>query len=124
MERLRKRADFLEAAKGARAPVQGFVLQVRRRQDQGPVRVGFTVSKRVGNAVERNRIRRRLRELVRLLPAGRLQAGHDYVMVGRRPALALPFQRLAQDFEFALHRLHEPRREADRPHGPTIKSTQ
>ena len=58
---------------------------------QGPVRFGFTVSKKVGNAVERNRVRRRLREIVRLSAANRLRTGHDYVLVGRRAALDLPF---------------------------------
>src|SRR5689334_13638257 len=66
MQRLRQRADFLAAAAGARAPVNGFVLQALNRREDGPVRVGFTVSKKVGNAVERNRVRRRLREVVRL----------------------------------------------------------
>ena len=60
MERLRQRADFLAAASGAKAPTAAFVLQVRARGDRRPGRVGFTVSKKVGNAVERNRVRRRL----------------------------------------------------------------
>ena len=72
MERLRQRADFLAAAAGVKAPASTFVLQMRRRED-GPMRVGFTVSKRVGGAVERNRIRRRLREVVRLMPPARMQ---------------------------------------------------
>ena len=66
MERLRQRADFLAAATGIKVPATAFVLQARKRADDGPVRFGFTVSKKVGNAVERNRVRRRLREIVRL----------------------------------------------------------
>ena len=66
MERLRQRADFLAAATGVKIPAAAFVLQAKRRGDQGPARFGFTVSKKVGNAVERNRVRRRLREIVRL----------------------------------------------------------
>jgi ribonuclease P protein component len=58
MEKLRRRRDFLAAATGAKAPTNGFVLQERRRGDEGPARVGFTVSKKVGGAVERNRVRR------------------------------------------------------------------
>ena len=58
-------------ATGAKAPVSGFVFQALDRREDGPVRVGFTVSKKVGNAAERNRVRRRLREVVRLAPAGR-----------------------------------------------------
>ncbi len=87
MERLRQRADFLAAAAGAKAPTPTFVLQMRPRREDGPVRVGFTVSKKVGNAVERNRIRRRLREVVRLSPPSHMRPGHDYVLIGRRAAL-------------------------------------
>jgi ribonuclease P protein component len=105
MERLRQRADFLAAASGLRATTAAFVLQARKRNDDGPVRVGFTVSKKVGGAVERNRVRRRLREVVRLSPAGCLRAGHDYVLIGRRAALSLPFERMTQDFDGALRRL-------------------
>lgn len=104
MERLRQRADFLAAATGMKVPLTAFVLHARKRGDNGPVRVGFTVSKKVGNAVERNRVRRRLREIVRHSNQNRMQSGHDYVLVGRRAALTLPFDRLAQDFEGALRR--------------------
>ena len=65
MERLKQRADFLAAAAGVKAHVAGFVLELRERGDHRPPRVGFTVSKKVGTAVERNRVRRRLREIVR-----------------------------------------------------------
>jgi ribonuclease P protein component len=106
MERLRQRADFLAAATGIKVPAPAFVLQTRKRQDQGAIRVGFTVSKKVGNAVERNRVRRRLREVVRLSGGGRFQAGHDYVLVGRRQALELPFERIRQDLEQAVTRAH------------------
>jgi ribonuclease P protein component len=106
MERLRQRADFLAAATGTKVPATGFVLQARKRADEGPVRFGFTVSKKVGNAVERNRVRRRLREIVRLSERDRMRSGHDYVLVGRRGALQLPFARMTQDFEGALRRVH------------------
>jgi ribonuclease P protein component len=106
MERLRQRADFLAAASGIKVPATAFVLQARNRRDTGPARFGFTVSKKVGNAVERNRVRRRLREIVRLSAASRPQAGHDYVLVGRRAALNQPFAAMTQDFEGALRRAH------------------
>jgi ribonuclease P protein component len=113
MERLRQRADFLAAATGVRVPATAFVLQSRNRKDHGPSRIGFTVSKKVGNAVERNRVRRRLREAVRLAQgdqgndfADGFRAGHDYVLVGRRPALALPFDRIRQELEQAVGRAH------------------
>jgi ribonuclease P protein component len=105
MERLRQRVDFLAAARAIKVPAQGFVLQARPRGDQGPVRVGFTVSRKVGNAVERNRVRRRLREVVRLAGPAHLARGHDYVLVGRRSALALPFARIMTDFEGAAKRV-------------------
>ena len=106
MERLRQRSDFLAAAAGgSKVATAGFVLQALERSDGGPVRVGFTVSKKVGNAVERNRVRRRLREIVRLTAADGLRFGHDYVLIGRRAALSLPFERIVDDFQRALRRL-------------------
>jgi len=110
MERMRQRADYLAAAAGAKASAGAFMLQARRRPDTGPPRVGFTVSKKVGNAVERNRVRRRLREMARLAPADRMRAGHDYVLIGRRAALALPFARLAAELDGALDSLHREHR--------------
>ncbi len=64
-----------------------FVVQTRARDDGGPVRVGFTVTKKVGTATERNRVRRRLRELVKRLDVISMRPHHDYVIVGRRAAL-------------------------------------
>ena len=105
MERLRRRADFLAAARAKRVTTSGFVLQARNRDDEGAVRVGFTVSRKVGTAVERNRLRRRLREVVRLSAAMEVHPGYDYVLIGRRAALSLPFQRLNEDLEGALRRV-------------------
>ena len=106
MERLRQRADFLAAASGIKTTAAAFVLQARKRVDDGPARFGFTVSKKVGNAVERNRVRRRLREIVRIAGSNRIRTGHDYVLIGRRAALKVPFARIAEDFEGALRRMH------------------
>lgn len=112
MERLKRRSEFRAVAQaagvGARAHASGFVLQARPRGERGPPRVGFTVSKQVGNAVERNRVRRRLRELIRLAPPALLQAGHDYVLIGRRAALKAPFEAMMQELGGALHRVHRP----------------
>ena len=110
MERVKQRSDFLAAAAGAKAPGLALVLQARERNDAGPPRVGFTVSRKVGTAVERNRVRRRLREIVRLSAAGRLHSGKDYVLIGRRAALDLPFDRLCADCLGALARVHRGRR--------------
>ena len=105
MERLKRRADFLAAATGSKVPAGPFVLQARLREDRGPARVGFTVTKKTGNAVERNRIRRRLRELVRR-SNDTMQAGHDYVLIGRRTALNAPLDRMTDEFTRALKRAH------------------
>jgi ribonuclease P protein component len=118
MERLKHRSDFLAAAAGVKVPAAAFVLQARPRGDEAPPRVGFAVSKKVGNAVERNRVRRRLREVVRRAAAGGVAAGHDYVLIGRRAALRVPFERLIVEFEGALKRAHGKRRT-----GPAAKST-
>jgi len=109
MQRLTQRADFVAAAAGRKVVTQAFVLQARERADDGPTRVGFTVSKKVGTAVERNRVRRRLKGVLGRLAASVLRSGHDYVLIGRRPALALPFERMVEELKMALRRL-EPRR--------------
>src|SRR5579863_4218519 len=107
IERLRRRGDFRAAANGARSANRAFVLQARYRGDQGAVRVGFTVTRQMGGAVERNRIRRRLREAVRLSAAGGAMCpGHDYVLIGRRPALAATFTEMTQALHAALTRAH------------------
>jgi ribonuclease P protein component len=105
MERLRQRADFLAVADGARVNSPAFVLQGRRRDDLGPIRVGFTVTKKNGNAPERNRIRRRLRQVVRLTDNMALQPHHDYVLVGRRAALSRDFTAMVDDLSNCLQRL-------------------
>jgi ribonuclease P protein component len=114
MERLRHRADFLAAATGAKAPASAFVLQVIGRRDGGPARVGFTVSKKVGTAVERNRVRRRLREIVRRTAPVGMRPGHDYVLIGRRAALGVPFERMIEEFNRALQRVHTQRSGSNR----------
>jgi ribonuclease P protein component len=105
MDRLRQRADFLAVANGARANSAAFVVQGRRRDDDGPIRVGFTVTKKNGTATERNRIRRRLRELVKRLDVIPMRPHHDYVLVGRRAALHRDFATMLDDLRQALLRL-------------------
>jgi ribonuclease P protein component len=111
MERLKRRSDFRAVAQaagaGARAHASSFTLQARARGKAGPPRVGFTVSKQVGNAVERNRVRRRLRELIRLAPSAALSAGHDYVLIGRRGALKVAFDAMVKELSGALRRVHD-----------------
>ena len=113
IERLKRRRDFLAAAKaGTSVATPGFVVQERRRSDGGPARVGFTVSRKVGGAVERNRLRRQLREIVRLSATISLTAGNDYVVIGRRAGLEIPFVNLTADFTGALKRLAQNKRRA------------
>jgi ribonuclease P protein component len=112
MDRLRQRADFLAVANGVRISSAAFVVQSRRRDDDGPIRVGFTVTKKNGTATERNRIRRRLRELVKRLDVISLRPHSDYVLVGRRAALNRDFATMIDDLRSALHRLD---RQASKP---------
>jgi ribonuclease P protein component len=105
MERLRQRADFLTVANGARVNSAAFTLQSRHRDDLGPIRVGFTVTKKNGTATERNRIRRRLREAIRRIDVMAMRPHHDYVLVGRRAALTTDFNAILDDLRSALKRL-------------------
>jgi ribonuclease P protein component len=108
MDRLRQRADFLAVANGARAGSAAFVVQSRRRDDDGPIRIGFTVTKKNGTATERNRIRRRLRELVKRLDGISMRPHSDYVLVGRRAALNRDFAAMLDDLRSALNRPDRP----------------
>ena len=100
--RLRKRAEFLRAARGRKYAVPGLVLQEiaqERPTDPGTIRVGFTTTKKLGNAVVRNRIRRRLREVARTLIAGKGRPGFDYVLIGRKATLTRSYADLLDDLE-------------------------
>ena len=83
LEHLKHRKDFLRLAHAKRVHSTSFVLQARDRGDAQALRVGFTCSKKVGNAVARNRAKRRLREIARLILPRFGQIGHDYVLIGR-----------------------------------------
>jgi ribonuclease P protein component len=106
LPRLKRRAEFLRvAAANRKCATPGLVLQAALREDGGEARVGFTVSRKVGDAVRRNRARRRLRAAAdRLLPAC-AAAGRDYVIIGRPATLDRPFDALLGDLEQALARL-------------------
>jgi ribonuclease P protein component len=119
MDRLRQRADFLAVANGLRMNSGAFVVQARARGDDGPVRVGFTVTKKVGTATERNRVRRRLRELVKRLDVISMRPHSDYVLVGRRAALTRDFATMLDDLRSALHRLERQCQDARRPQAAT-----
>jgi ribonuclease P protein component len=111
VDHLKKRADFLRAARGIRRVEGAITLETCATPGPeaaaGRLRVGFTASKKVGNAVTRNRAKRRLRAAAsQLLPLlGR--AGHDYVLVARGTAVARPFPALLSDITTALKAAHK-----------------
>ena len=108
LEVLTKRADFVAATRQARrVHTPAFTLQIRHRGDEAPPRVGYTCSKKVGNAVARNRAKRRLREIARLILPTHGRPGWDYVLVGKREATAArEFAALKGDLIAALARVH------------------
>lgn len=115
LSRLLKRQDFLRMTGGRKRVTPGFVLQARERDegeaDPDVIRVGFTCSRRVGNAVVRNRAKRRLREIARLTLPLEGRPGWDYVLIGRAGETATrPFDRLLRDLSAALSQIHRPRK--------------
>jgi ribonuclease P protein component len=106
---LKNRPDFQRTTRSPRVAMPGFILQMRKRQpdEATGIRVGFTCSKKVGNAVARNRAKRRLREIARLTLPLQGRDGMDYVLVGRQGVTgSLPFDQLQTDLSKALDILH------------------
>lgn len=103
---IKKRADFLAANRGKRYAAPGFVLLVHDRRDDDPAkRLGITITKKVGNAVVRNRMRRRFRELASELLADNGKAGADHVLIGRDGGIERDFGTLREDMTKALRKL-------------------
>jgi ribonuclease P protein component len=107
---LPRRADFLRvAATRRRCVTPGLILQVaplpQSESVNGPLRVGYTASKKVGNAIARNRCKRRLREAVRKVMPAHAREGLDYVLIAREETAARPFDELLADLRQALKRL-------------------
>jgi ribonuclease P protein component len=103
---IKKRSDFLAANRGKRYATPGFVLLVKDRQDDDPaIRLGITITKKVGNAVVRNRMRRRFRELAREMLANNGKAGADHVLIGRDGGIEKNFAELRADMARALDKL-------------------
>jgi len=112
---MRQRSDFLAANGGLRVGTPGFVLLVKPRADQREqVRIGYTVTKKTGNAVVRNRIKRRFRELARALLPEHGIAGADHVLIGRTEALTRDFAAMKADLERALARVRGGKASSDR----------
>jgi ribonuclease P protein component len=107
LRRLTKRSQFTRAARGNRAGRSAFGLHAVAAPDEAPG-IGFTVTKKMGNSPERNRIKRRLRAAAAACARDFVPA-HDYVLVGRREALSEPFGKLVADLEALIRRVHAPR---------------
>ncbi len=109
LDRLKRRGDFLRVARGAKWAAPGLILQAAARPATAPqtgaIRIGFTVSRKVGGSVERNRARRRLREAARLVMPARARPAIDYVLIGRHTTLTRSWPQLVHDLETALSRI-------------------
>ena len=109
---LTRRADFIAASRARRQSRPGLMLQARHRaegESADPVRIGFTCSKKVGNAVARNRAKRRLREVARAVLPREGKPGWDYVLVAKPGATVdRPFEALLSDLHWALRKVHAP----------------
>ena len=105
-ERLRKRKDFLAAARGRKRAERGLVLQANFRNDENPPRLGFTVTRKVGCAVERNRAKRRLRAAAAEVLSLTAKDGYDYVLIGRQDTLSRRWPDLLGDLRIALSKVH------------------
>ena len=126
LPRLKRRREFLAvAAQGRKWVAPGLILQVSPQPTAAEsksgangappaLRIGFTVSRKVGNAVERNRVRRRLRAAAELVMPARARQDCDYVLIGRRQTLTRPFSALVQDLELALRKVGAESRAQDR----------
>lgn len=110
MERLKSRPDFLRASKGIRRISPSVTVELcptpASMAKPGTVRIGFTATRKIGGAVERNRAKRRLRAAAAALLPLYGREGNDYVLVARQDTLTRPFDGLLEDLVQALHAAH------------------
>ena len=108
---LRKRRDFVAMRKGYYRHSPSFILQMRQRDEEQKVikgpRIGYTVTKKTGNAVIRSRIKRRLRALIHTAMAAKKLQDCDYVLIGKRAALNTDFRTMVAELDSSLERLHQ-----------------
>lgn len=106
LERIKKRPDYLAVAASRRKWVtNAFILQYKPKKNQAHPRFGFTVTKKVGNAVVRNKVKRRLKEAARLVAPQYAVKSADFVAIGRQAAYNIPFEKLVKDMQWALEKL-------------------
>jgi len=117
IETLKKRGEFLALRSAKQFSTKSFTLQSLKHKADRPTRVGYTVTTKTGNAVIRNRIKRRLREAVRTSFPQNARGGHDYVLIGRRDATNENFTQIVNDLNRALDHVHKIRAKPVRKHG-------
>ena len=110
LPRLKRRPEFLRvAATRQKWVAPGLILQVRKRSikeaNTNDARIGFTVSRKVGNSVKRNRVRRKLKAVAAIIMSKHAQGGTDFVVIGRKNTLKRPFAALIADMTMALKKL-------------------
>jgi ribonuclease P protein component len=113
--RLTHRPDYQRVARGRRWQSEAFTLQAQRREEvsyASEPRIGFTATRKIGGAVERNRIRRRLKEAVRLTKSLEARSDHDYVLIARSAALLQRFDLLCDELRRAFAAVHGGKRQA------------
>lgn len=107
IETLKSSKDFKRLKSGKFHRSQSFILQAMENADSKKVRVGYTVTKQNGNAVIRNRIKRRLRSVAQVVFSNVENKKWDYVMIGKKNTLIISFDRLKSELEFAINKIHK-----------------
>lgn len=104
--RVKKRRDFTRVYQRGKSHAGKYIVLYRYKTRLDTYRVGFTVSKKVGNAVVRNKVRRRLKEIARLQPE-LFQPGRDYILIARPAAAQVTYRELERDLESLLKKINK-----------------